>query len=385
MPQAIPNMPIIDVDTHWAEPRDLWTSRAPAKFKDVAPRIERNDQGIDNWVVEDGLFLSTVGYCVIKRDGGKILGKLAVDTFEEMHPSASQPKERLKMMDEHGLTLQILYPNTLGFAGSFVMNMKDSELRDFCVTAYNDAMGEVAAEGEGRLHPQAVVPFWDIDLAVAEVERCHDLYGMTGFVITDSPENWGLPTLVKPYWDPLWSSAQERGLPVNFHIGGGFSTGEPWQGFQAPGGIACSSTLAHLGNIRCVTNLIFSGLLDRYPALNFVSVESGIGWMPFLLEFAEWQFDENKVTHLEMRPMEYFKRQIYGSYWFESDAETVIRKLGADNIMFETDMPHPTCLYPSIQEKVKQTLGDLGEDVQRKVLYENAARIYQLELPPATA
>ena len=306
------------------------------------------------------MFLSTVGYCVIKRDGGKILGKLAVDTFEEMHPSASQPKERLKMMDEHGLTLQILYPNTLGFAGSFVMNMKDPELRDFCVTAYNDAMGEVAAEGEGRLHPQAVVPFWDIELAVSEVERCHDKYGMTGFVISDSPENWGLPTLVKPYWDPLWSTAQERGLPVNFHIGGGFSTGEPWQGFQAPGGIACSSTLAHLGNIRCVTNLIFSGLLDRYPSLMFVSVESGIGWMPFLLEFAEWQFDENKVTHLDLRPTEYFKRQIYGSYWFESDAETVIRKLGADNIMFETDMPHPTCLYPSIQEKVGQTLGDLA-------------------------
>ena len=374
-------MPIIDIDTHWAEARDFWTSRAPAKFRDVAPRVERDENGLDHWVVEEDMIMCPVGYCVIKEDGDKVFGKLAVDTFDEMHPGASQPKERLKIMDEHRINVQILYPNALGFAGSLVMQMKDAELRNFCVTAYNDAMAEVQAEGEGRLFPQAVVPFWDMDLAVKELERCHDELGMTGLVVTDSPETYGLPNLLQSYWEPLWSVAQERGLPVNFHIGGGFSPGEPWQGFFAPGGIACSSTLAHLGNIRTVANLIFSGLLDRFPSLKFVSVESGIGWLPFLLEFAEWQFDENKVTHLELRPMEYFRRQIFASYWFESDAETVIRKLGADNIMFETDIPHPTCLYPAIQDKVTETLGGLGEEAQRKVLYENASRVYGIELP----
>ncbi len=383
MSTALENLPVIDIDTHWAEPRDLWTSRAPAKLRDVAPRIERTPEGIDHWIVGEDMYMSPVGYCVIQKDGSKVYGKLAVDTFEEMHPSASQPRERLRIMDQHGLSQQIIYPNTLGFAGSSVMDISDLALRNFCVTAYNDAMGEVRIEGEGRLHPQAVVPFWDMELAVHEVVRCHEELGLTGFVLTDAPENWGLPNLLQPEWDPLWSVAQERGLPVNFHIGGGFSSGPPWQGVFAPGGIACSSTLAFLGNVRCVANLIFSGLLDRFPALNFVSVESGIGWLPFLLEFCEWQFDENRVTHLDLRPTEYFRRQIYASYWFESDAETVIRKIGADNIMFETDLPHPTCLYPSIQEKITETLGGLDESVQRKVLYENAARVYQLEVPGA--
>jgi predicted TIM-barrel fold metal-dependent hydrolase len=378
---SLAQMPIIDIDTHWVEPPDFWTKRAPAGLRDVVPRIERTDAGVDQWVAERGTVLAPVGYCVIRRDASKIHGKLAVDTFEEIHPSASQPKERLRIMDQLGLTFQVLYPNTLGFGAHLVMNMKDPELRDFCLRAYNDGMAEVQAEGEGRLYPQAAVPFWDIDAAVKELERAHDRLGLTGFVITDAPETWGLPTLCDRYYDPLWSVAQERGLPVNFHIGGGFHPGAPWQGWRRPGALACTSSLVYLSNVRCITNLIFSGLLDRFPSLKFVSVESGIGWLPFQLELCEYQYDENAVTHLELRPTEYFQRQIYASYWFEDDAETVIRKLGADNIMFETDFPHPTCLYPSIREKVQQTLGGLAEEVQRKVLYETAASVYQLNVP----
>jgi predicted TIM-barrel fold metal-dependent hydrolase len=378
---ALPSMPIIDTDTHWVEPPDFWTKRAPAALRDVAPRIVRNDEGVERWVVEQGRYLAPVGYCIVKRDASKVHGKLAVDTFEETHPSASQPKERLAMMDRLGLAMQIIYPNTLGFGANLLMKIKDPELRDFCWRAYNDGMAEVQAEGGGRLFPQAVLPFWDVEASVRELVRAHDELGLTGFVITDAPEVWNLPVLCDPHWDPLWRAAQERGLPANFHIGGGFYAGSPWQGKGQPGALACDSSLVYMANIRCITNLIFSGLLDRFPSLKFVSVESGIGWLPFQLELCEYQYDENGVTHLKLRPTEYFQRQIYASYWFEGDAETVIRKLGPDNIMFETDFPHPTCLYPAVQEKVRQSLGSLAEDVQRKVLYENAARVYQLDVP----
>jgi len=375
------SMPIIDIDTHWVEPPDFWTRRAPARLRDVAPRIIRTDAGVDQWVVEGDRVLSPAGFCVIQRDESKVYGTFCLDTMDEMHPSGGDPKARLEIMDRHGLTMQILYPNTLGFAGSAVMRIGDAELRDFCLKAYNDGMAEVQAEGEGRLLPQAAVPFWDIDAAVKELERAHDDLGLTGFVINDAPEKWGLPTLCDPFYDPLWAVAQERGLPVNFHIGGGFNVGSPWQGHGAPGALACSSSLAYLSNVRCVTNLIFSGLLDRFPSLKFVSVESGIGWLPFQLEFCEYQYDENGTTHLQLRPCEYFQRQIYASYWFEADAVSVVEKLGADNIMFETDYPHPTCLYPDIQASVAKSLDGLDDASKRKILYENACRVYQLELP----
>jgi uncharacterized protein len=376
---SIDSIPVIDVDTHFTEPPDLWTSRAPARLRAAVPRVVRDEQRRDQWVAGDRN-LGPVGYCVIRRDGGKAGGRVTLDRFDEIHPGASDPVARLAFMDEHGIAAQILYPNVLGFTGSFVLNLEDAALRAFCVTAYNDAVAELQRQGNGRLFPQAVLPIWDLAAAVRELERCHAALGLTGIVMTDAPEAWGLPTVSDRHWDPLWSAAQERGLPVNFHIGGGGSIGTLWAGMDEAAAIAAMSVFADVGNIRCVANLIFSGLLDRFPRLNFVSVESGVGWLPFVLELCEYQFDENRVTGLELRPRDYFRRQIYASYWFESDVATAIDKLGDDHIMFETDFPHPTCLYPGIRAQIEATLGPLPENVQRKVLHETAARVYGIDL-----
>ncbi len=374
-------LPIIDVDSHFTEPRDFWTRRAPAKYRGRAPRVVEDDEGGERWIVEDDLFLSPPGFCVIKRDASKAFGQLSLDRFDEMHPGASDPRARLEVLDAHGLSFQIVYPNVLGFAGSMIMRVEDAELRAFCTRAYNDGVAEFQREGEGRLYPQAILPFWDIDLAVAELERAHDELGLTGCILSDAPENWGLPTLSQPYWEPLFALAQERGLPINFHIGGGHFSGGPWGGGPPNSDIATMSSLAFMGNLRCIANLIFSGLLDRFPELKFVSVESGVGWIPFLLDFCEYQMDENAVTGLALRPKEYFARQIFASYWFEPDAASAIAKLPADSVMFETDFPHPTCLYPGIREQVERTLAGFPEETQRKVLFENAQRVYQLPDP----
>lgn len=381
MEDVLHELPIVDVDTHFTEPPDFWTSRAPRGWKDRAPRVRKNDQGQEQWVVESDIVLGPVGYCVIRSDGSKANGQVTLDTFDEVHPGAYDARARLDVMDGFGITMQILYPNVLGFTGSFVLNVQDEALRTFCVTAYNDGVADLAADGEGRLHPQAVLPIWDRDAAVRELVRAHDQLGLSGIVITDSPEVWGLPVLSDAHWDPLWAAAQERSVPVNFHIGGGGPMGAVWPGPSSGAWIAAMSTLADMGNMRCITNLIFSGLLDRFPTLRFVSVESGVGWIPFLIECAEYQMEENGVTGLALRPREYFRRQIYASYWFESEVATALDKLGEDNLMFETDFPHPTCLYPAVQEKVRETLGGLPHRVQRKVLFETAARVYGLDVP----
>ncbi len=136
---------------------------------------------------------------------------------------------------------------------------------------------------------------------------------------------------------------------------------------------------------KLVKNLILSGLLDRFPALNFVSVESGVGWVPFLLEACEYQMDQNMGPdrcRLQLRPREYYERQIYTSFWFEKEnLAQAIGFLGEDHVMFETDVPHPTCLYPGMREHVREALGELEERVQRKVLYETAARLYHISSP----
>jgi len=95
MDDALSNMPIIDVDTHWTEPPDLWTSRAPAHLRDRVLRVERSDAGADQWVVERDIVMGPVGYCAIRKDGSKANGTVTLDTFDEIHPAAAEPKARL--------------------------------------------------------------------------------------------------------------------------------------------------------------------------------------------------------------------------------------------------------------------------------------------------
>jgi len=380
MTDAIAEMPVIDVDSHWTEPADLWTSRAPARLRERALRVERDANGVDRWIVEDGQVMGMVGYCSIRGDGSKSKAQIAFDTFEECHPGSIEVPPRLEYMDEHGLTMQIVYPNILGFAGNLIMRVEDEAHRKFCATAYNDACAEMQRESGARLFPQAMLPFWDVPAAVAELERCQDELGLTGFVMTDCTQDWGLPPLQDPHWDPLWDAAQSRRLPVNFHIGSGGPI-RLWGEYPPGRAFATLSTLAQMGNMVCLANLMMSGLLDRFPSLQFVSVESGVGWLPFLIESLDYQFDENGVDDLKHRPSEYFRRQIYGSYWFESDVGPALQKIGEDNMMFETDFPHATCLYPGVREQMLSSVEGLEPRVQRKLLYETAARVYQLPLP----
>jgi predicted TIM-barrel fold metal-dependent hydrolase len=82
---------------------------------------------------------------------------------------------------------------------------------------------------------------------------------------------------------------------------------------------------------------------------------------------------------MKLLPSEYFKQNIYATTWFEHrNLASLIDAVGEDNIMFETDFPHPTCLYPAPLKTAEENLRDLSTEVQRKILGENAARLYKL-------
>src|ERR1019366_1215786 len=133
-------------------------------------------------------------------------------------------------------------------------------------------------------------------------------------------------------------------------------------------------TLLFVGNARVVVNVICSGLLDRFPELKMVSVESGAGWIPFILEALDYEMAENAprlADELELRPSEYFRRQMYATTWFErKDLRHTIDALGEDCVMFETDFPHPTCIFPNPLDTAIENMEDLTETQQRKVLSE---------------
>ena len=125
------------------------------------------------------------------------------------------------------------------------------------------------------------VPFWDVDAAVAEIERCAGL-GHRGILFTASPQDFGLPYLADRHWDRFWAAAQASGLPISFHIGSGDFGDFSADRVESTGPGATNAVTAvnlFLDNGKQLVDLLFSGVLPRYPELELVSVESGIGWM----------------------------------------------------------------------------------------------------------
>jgi predicted TIM-barrel fold metal-dependent hydrolase len=123
-------------------------------------------------------------------------------------------------------------------------------------------------------------------------------------------------------------------------------------------------------------------VLERYPETKWISVESGIGWIPYVLERLEYQLSEPRPEDFELSiasPYELFRRQVYSCFWFEqSGPERLLDILGFDNILFESDFPHPTCMYPSAVEHGLKVLEPWGPEVQRKVMQNNAAALYKI-------
>ena len=134
-----------------------------------------------------------------------------------------------------------------------------------------------------------------------------------------------------------------------------------------------------------IGNLIYSGVLERFPTLQFVSVESGVGWIPFLLKALDYQVGEmtpGSMDNLSMAPSDYFRRQIHSCFWFErSGIAEAIESVGAEHLMFETDFPHPTCIYPDGLEYADAALEGVDDDTIAGIMGLNAARLYDIPLP----
>ena len=388
MALALNGLRVVDADTHLTEAHDLWTSRAPAKYADRVPHVEEID-GRPMWIVDGAELGFAGGGGVIDREGGKgrALEALYEWTLDRIHVGAYDPKARIEVMDDSGIYAQVCFPNSIGLGGQGISDVvKDPELRLLCVQIYNDAMAEVQAESGNRLLPMPVLPAWDPEESAREAERVAGM-GLRGVNMTSDTQDLGAPDLANRAWDPVWDVCADLQLPVHFHIGASLTTMTyfgtyPWESQDEDTKLAIGGTLLFIGNARVVTNIILSGLLDRHPTLKMVSVESGVGWIPFILEALDYEMSENAPKQLEqlsMLPSEYFRRNLYATFWFEkNNVPALIAAVGEDNVLFETDFPHPTCLYPKPLETVADKMSTLTPAVQRKVLGENAAALYKL-------
>jgi predicted TIM-barrel fold metal-dependent hydrolase len=386
---ALTGLRLVDVDTHLTERHDLWTSRAPATLRDKVPQIKQVN-GVRGWFINGDIHMGNPSaYSMVRLDRSTALGMSFWDMeVKDVHPACYDAKARVALMDEMGIWAQIVYPNVMGFGGQKANATIPDPIRRAAIEIYNDAMAELQRESGERLFPMALLPWWDIKASVTEARRCRSM-GLRGVNTNAEPHLVGLPELSDKHWDPLWEAVAGMGMPVNFHIGasddsGAFHNTTGWPGQNVDKKLSLSGTMHCFNNGRILANIFYSGMLDRHPNLKLVSVESGIGWVPFLLEMLDYQVGQGRseyYTDMKLLPSEYFRRQVYACFWFERrNSPYMIQAVGVDNVMMETDFPHPTSLFPSPREYIAKSLGSMKRDDIEKVVGGNAARVYNLPI-----
>ncbi len=295
-------------------------------------------------------------------------------------------------MDKYGIWGAVLYPNVAGFGAGKMLTMGDGELMLACVQAYNDFLAEYSSAAPDRFIPIMALPFWDLELTEQEIDRAIAL-GHKGVIMTGEPFFWGMPKLADPHWDRLWAKCQDTGMSVNFHIGSGDMSifERAYEGAGDHANYAGFGVQFGVANVSVIANLITGGITHRFPELKFVSVESGVGWIPFALDHLDWQWKNCGVPQehpeYDLLPSEYFKRQMYGCFWFENDTvKAAIDQMGPECFLYESDFPHPTSMSPGPatvavepRQYIANDLGDLPEADLQAVLHDNAAKLYHLD------
>jgi len=370
----------ISCDDHLLEAPDTYSKRAPARLKDVAPHIE-NIEGADVWFAEGAPIRHARLAAVSAPATGIATAGVKKVTYEKIRPGVWKAEERLQDYDRAGVYAAALFPDMLpGFSGNPFSSIKDTELRRFCVRAYNDRLAEdFYAVNPKRFIPIGILPAWSVTECVEEVRRIARI-GHKGVLWGGLSDIFGYPWMGDPYWFPLWETIQDMDIVLCLHQQSAAIERIKLETGKIPENMRIAMRSCHkTSTIQPTQELLLSGILEKFPSLRVLLAESGVGWLPFVLQMHDRDFKPNE--YLKMKPSEYFRRQCVGGFWRERVDDYILDICGEDNIAWEQDYPHAVSTWPESDESIEYSLANVkDETVRQKILWRNSARLFKLDI-----
>lgn len=374
------DMKLVSVDDHLLEPPHTWSARLPARHLAAGPRLVEHE-GHEVWTMEGRFYPPLLrSYAMSGQD--RETGDNGPIRYAEMRPGCYDPAARLVDMDTDGVWAQVCFPSWARFAGTRFLTCRDRDLGLWCVRAYNDFMlDEWCAGSGGRLIPLVILPLWDIEACVAEIERTAAL-GARAISFPENPAPLGLASWHSRQWDPVLAAAQAARTPLCLHFGtsGATTATSP----DCPDSVRY--TLLACNSMGLTADLLFSGVFVRFPELKVALSEGGIGWMPYLLERADYTWEGHRRmepdTDFGLRPSEMFAGHIYGCFIDDAVGLAERHRIGVDQLLWESDYPHTDSAWPNSRTQLAERMRHVPDDEVRRMVESNARALFRLE--PAT-
>ena len=371
--------PLISADGHIdfpLLPETLWRDHAPAALRDRMPRVVETERG-RIWQSHQGTPLGLVGGMgsagrpyvpgeIHRSDRMAAEGLYDDQARGIMRPAI--PELRVKDQERDGLSGEVLY----GILGA-AQRLADPEVTRAVVHIYNGWIAAFCRAAPGRFAGIGCLAGGAPEEAAREIRNIAAL-GLAGAELGMSHDM--LP-LWHPDWEPVWEACHETGVPLHIHtigppVDARFAQSRehyrPW--------LATHISAFQVPMLGVVAAILFGGALERHPDVRVVVGESGIGWLPYALERFDFEWEDQFQDLLPRPPSEYWRRQMFATFQVDRTGLEQLDRIGPDTIMWGNDFPHPDGTWPDSADILAPQLEGLGPGHVRKILCDNAARLY---------
>lgn len=371
------------IDLHWL-PADLFTKNATPSLKDRMPYVvEAKDP---YWTNPKGTWLGYVcgfgpyGQKYVPGGNAKIDVMAATGLYSDAangRRRVSDPLLRQEDMDRDGIDAEVVY----GLAGETLLRMGDPAAAVEMCRIYNDWLIAFCKGSRGRLYGLAALHDSDIEAAAREAQRVAE-YRSAGIVGVNLAVNRDTRPLWHPSWEPLWNTLANVRMPLHIHCFRSLPlTLEEIdvEGQSKRAAFFTSVSGFQMSLVHPLAALIGAGVLERHPTLQVVLGESGLSWLPYVLQRMDHEFTGRfSDLDLKMLPSDYWRRQCKAVFQTDRIGLKLIDELGVDTILWGNDYPHSDGTWPESQKLFAEQFASLPADVMRKLTCENAGRFYGL-------
>jgi predicted TIM-barrel fold metal-dependent hydrolase len=364
---------IIDCDQHVIEAPDLWEKMLPKKFHDRAPKLVEDEDGGDAWLLgENKESLGLVAAADVKPRDLRWTGV----RYADMHPGITDPKARLELMDEDGVSAAVFFPPQRTML--YFMSLNDSEFHLAGMRAYNEWITDWVSLCPERLRCVWQMPATGIESAI-EMLRDARKAGAVGVGLASWPSG---QSLLSREDDKFWTVAEELAMPVHVHIGlvpANYTTRKiAAKKGGAPQLVGLATTMSRMPVI--IAETIFNGVFERFPGLRIVGGEVGAGWVPYLLQEMDDRYRRNRywceVNLGDKIPSEYFRQNWKVGFIRDQYGVQNCDAVGVGNMMWASDFPHHINDWPNSRYLIDSMAQGIDEAKKRRIFCENAGELY---------
>ena len=382
----------ISADGHFESPPEQWIHRVPKQYRERAPRRIKLANGRDALLIEGRPLV---------YGGTSLYGGRAPEDFDptvldfDSTPGCGSAEQRLREQDIDGIDAEVL----------FALDVRNSAIRDKAafigiIQGFNDYLAEeYCAVDRDRLIGVAVLPNIGADEDIVEMERCKRM-GLKAVWLSTFPSGHGFPSAED---DRFWAAALDFDMPVIVHTSFPTKVGsretrlfkyprEPQGENRPPTDFVqrfARQGPHHSGSVEA-SQLVISGVFDRFPRLQIYWAENNVGWLPYFYEQIDHEYSINRfwaerylgLPRLKRRPSEYLKEHAYWGFFEDHVGVKLRHEIGVDRMMWSTDFPHVVTRWPHSLEMMDSQMKDVPEEERHKMAAGNAVKFFRLNHKP---